>query len=279
MREFLHGEDAHAGLVQMDAVAVPDLVGAVPHALVQEGEIRLVRRGAYLLGVNRFRALAEDIGGGEPDPVVADDRDGRLHLQVHAVGRMADILALGIVRCGIIGLDAEGELLRERGGEAATQLVGLARLVSGGEFQHIDGEIARLQEHGRKLFFPFDLFEGEGAREGRVFPVVRALRRGAGLPERGRGESGMIATRLVAAVHAGLACGARLRVQPQEADVLALKGQRHQQKAKDAGSVSRSHRSRCLNCSCPSGPRTRSPRKPSRPPCAGAYAPCKYRSG
>ena len=272
MREFLHGEDTHAGLVQMDAVAVPDLVGAVPHSLVQEREIRLVRSCAYLLGVDRFRPLAEDVGERYPD-VAADDGESGLHLQVHAVGRMADILALGIVGGRVIGLDAESELLREGGGEAAAQLVGLARLVAGGEFQHIDGEIARLQEHGRELLFPFDLFEGEGAREGRVFAVMRALRRGAGLPERGRGESGMIAARLVAAIYAGLSRGARLRVQPQEADVLALQGQGHQQQAKDAGSVSRSHRSHCLNCSCPRGPRIHSPRWPFHRPSAAAYAP------
>ena len=220
-------------------------MNSVPHALVQEGEIRLVRRGAYLLGVNRFRPLAEDIGGGKPDPVVADDGDGRLHLQVHAVGRMADILALGVVGGRVIGLNAEDELLRERGGETAAQLVRLAGLVAGGEFEHIDREVARLQEHGRKLLLAVDLLEGEGAREGGVFSVMRALRRGAGFPERGRGESGMVTARLVAAVHAGLAPAARHRVQPKEADVLALQGQGHQQQAKDAGSVSRSHRSHC----------------------------------
>ena len=271
MGEFLHGEDAYARLVQVDAVAVPDLVSAVTHALVQEGKVRLVRGRADLLGVNRFRPLAEDVGDGYPD-VVADDGEGRLHLQVHPVGRMTDILALGVVGGEIVGLDAENEFLRERRGEAASQLVSLPRLVAGGELQHIDREIARFQEHGRKLLLSFNLFEGERPCEGCILSVARSLRRGASLPKRGRGESGMVTARLVAAVYAGLARGARRRVQPQEADVLTLQGQRHQQ-AKDAGFVSRSHRNHCLNCSCPRGPRTRSRPKLSRPPSGGAYVP------
>ena len=163
---------------------------------------------------------------------------------------MADILALGIVGSRIVGLDAEDEILRERCGETAAQLVRLAGLVARGELEHIDREITRFQEHGRKLLLAFDLLEREGTREGRSRSVARTLRRSAGLPERSRGKGGMVAARLVAAVHVSLTPAARYRVQPQQADVLTLQDQRHQQ-AKDAGSVSRSHRSHCLNCSCP----------------------------
>ena len=52
MGELSNWEYADARLVQMDAVAVPDLVGSIAHTLVQESVIRFIGGGADLFCIN-----------------------------------------------------------------------------------------------------------------------------------------------------------------------------------------------------------------------------------
>ena len=216
-------EYADARLVQMDAVAVPDLVGTIAHAFIQEGIIRLVGGGANLFCVNGFRPLPEDIGDGDAAFIGREDRDRGFHPERHAISRMADILALGVIGGHIIGLDAEGEIIKELRREAAAQLVGLARLVARGQFHHIDREIARFQEHRRKHVLSFDLLEGERAGIGGPDAMVRSAGGGAGLPERGSLESRLIAAFFEAAVHLRRPPVVEgVRMYAQQADALAM---------------------------------------------------------
>ena len=90
-------ENADARLVQMDAVAVPDLVSSVTHALVQESIVGLVGGGTNLFCVNGFCPFLEDIGSGDAAFFGREERDCRLHPERHAISRMADILALGVI--------------------------------------------------------------------------------------------------------------------------------------------------------------------------------------
>ena len=182
---------------------------------------------------------------------------------------MPDILALGVIGCRIGRFDACAEPVCDFRQESPVQAISLPRLVSRGEFQHVHREIARFQEHGRKHVFPFHLLEGEGAGKTGAFPVTDALGGGAGLPLRGRGESGMEAAGLVAAIELRRPLYGTVRAQAHKPDLLALEGQRDEE-AKDEGSGSRFHRSRCWNCWYRRGPRSRSrPRRP-RPRAAAA---------
>ena len=63
MGDFTHGKTVYAGLGKVNAAAVPGLVGAVAHALVQEGVVGFGLGGADLLGLDEFRRLFKDVGG------------------------------------------------------------------------------------------------------------------------------------------------------------------------------------------------------------------------
>ena len=236
----------------MEAVAVPDLIGAVAHALVQEGVVGLVRRAADLFRVDAFRPFPEHIGDGHSGVFIHLDRDRGLHPQRHAVGRMADILALGVIGGAVVGLAAKDkEFVVHFVGEPAAHPVGLARFVAGGELDHVHREIARLQEHGGEHFLTVHLLEGEGALIGCAVMMQDTLGLRPGFPERRRLERGLVAAFLEAAVHRRRARRTfSVRSRTEQADVLGAQAQRHEQ-AKDAGFVSRSHKNRCLNCSCP----------------------------
>ena len=165
---------------------------------------------------------------------------------------MADILALGVVGRAVVGLAADDqEIVVKVGRKAAAQRVGLARLVAGGELDYVHREIARLQEHGGEHLFPVHLLEGEGSLIGSRRFMQDAFRIRSRFPERGGLEGGFVTAFLEAAVQGRRALRTRFGLAlPQQADILGAQAQRHEQ-AKDAGFVSRSHKSRCLNCSCP----------------------------
>ena len=201
MRVLLDRENTHAGLVQMEAVSVPDLVGSVTQPLVQECVIGLVRCRAHLLGINRFRAFLENIRQGQARLFVHLERDRGLYPQRHPVGRMADILPLGIIGGAVGGFSAQDqEVVSQRGRKAATEAVGLARLVAGRKFQHVDGEIARLQEHGGEHFLSAHLLEGERALPGGPVCMQDSFRPGPGFPERGGLERRLVTALLESSV-------------------------------------------------------------------------------
>ena len=255
----------------MDAVAVPDLVGPVAHPLVQKGIVGLVRCASNLFCVNAFRPFLENIGNRAASGFVKE-RESGLHAERHAVGRMPDILALGIIGGRIGRFDAGAEPFCEFRQESPVQPVGLPCLVPRGEFQHVHREIARFQEHGREHVLPFHLLEGEGAGKAGAFPMADALGGGSRLPLRGRGESGMEAAGLVTAIELRRPLYGTVRAQAHEPDLLAPEGQRDEE-AKDEGSGSRFHRNRCWNCWYRQGPRSRSrPRRP-RPRADAACGP------
>ena len=204
-------EQADAGLVEVDAVAVPDLVGAIPEPFVEEGVVGGVRRAANLFGVNRFRFLAEDIGKGEDIvPVPEPQGEGRFGPEVRPVARVADVLAFGVVGRLVGDLPAEQPVFAGFGDEAAAEGVGLPGLVAGRKLQDVNRIVPRIEEHRSEHVLALDLLEAEGAGPGGAVAVAGSLRFRAGLPEGTGGKARAEAAGLVAAVDFGGAAGGRI---------------------------------------------------------------------
>ena len=135
---LLHGEAVYAGFIEVDAAAVPDLHGAVAHALVKEGHVGIGLGLAHLLCGDEFRVLAENAGEAclkGVSPIV----DGRSNLKFLPVGGVAEVLALCVVHALEGGRGTGSPAAAVFPCEAAAYGVGLLHLVSGGEFQHVYG--------------------------------------------------------------------------------------------------------------------------------------------
>ena len=250
-----HRQAVDAGLGEVDAGAVPGLVGTIAETLVEKGIVGIGRRRPDLLRLDGLGRLSEHEGQPETLPAADAVEHGRDHAEIQPIVRMADILSLGVILRNEADAPAEAPCFTERMGDTAVETVALQRLVAGRKLQHVNRIIARIDKHGRHHVLPVQLLEGETAGHIGLPETAPGLRGSTGPPViRGR-VAGAEAALLDAGIDLGrggvAAGGARL-----EADVPALgtkqpESATHQRQY--AEKPFRFHRNPCLNCWYPGG--------------------------